>query len=200
ELKTQKTEFHRKYVGDIQAVKNVEIYARVKGYLEEVYVDEGKEVKKGQILFRINSEEYAAELAKANASLQSAIADAKGAELEMGRVKMLVEKNVVSKTELEVAKAKYAAVTAKIEEARSMKSNAAIQLAQTQIKAPFDGMIDRLPFKVGSLINEGTLLTSLSDTRNVYAYFNVSENEYLEYVKARGKTTGKEAVVELELA
>ncbi|TKT90399.1 efflux RND transporter periplasmic adaptor subunit, partial [Dyadobacter frigoris] len=100
ELKTQKTEFHRKYVGDIQAVKNVEIYARVKGYLEEVYVDEGKEVKKGQILFRINSEEYAAELAKANASLQSAIADAKGAELEMGRVKMLVEKNVVSKTEL----------------------------------------------------------------------------------------------------
>lgn len=200
ELKTQKTDLHREYVGDIHAVKNVEIYARVKGYLEEVYVDEGKEVKKGQVLFRINSEEYAAELAKANASLQSAIADAKGAELEVGRVKMLVEKNVVSKTELEVAKAKYAAVTARIEEARSMKSNAAIQLAQTQIKAPFDGMIDRLPFKVGSLINEGTLLTSLSDTRNVYAYFNVSENEYLEYVKARGTSASKEAIVELELA
>jgi membrane fusion protein (multidrug efflux system) len=200
ELREQKTDLHREYVSDIHAVKNVEIYARVKGYLEEVYVDEGKEVKKGQILFRINNEEYAAELAKANAILQSAIADAKGAELEVGRVKMLVEKNVVSKTELEVAKAKYAAVTARIEEARSMKSNASIQLAQTQIKAPFDGMIDRLPFKIGSLINEGTLLTSLSDTRNIYAYFNVSENEYLEYVKARGKTTGKDAVVELELA
>ncbi len=106
ELKTQKTELHREYVGDIHAVKNVEIYARVKGYLEEVYVDEGKEVKKGQILFRINSEEYAAELAKAKANLQSAIADAKGAELELKRVKMLVEKNVISKTEVDVAKAK----------------------------------------------------------------------------------------------
>lgn len=200
ELKTQKTELHREYVGDIHAVKNVEIYARVKGYLEEVYVDEGKEVKKGQILFRINSEEYAAELAKANASLQSAIADAKGAELEMGRVKMLVEKNVVSKTELDVAKAKYAAVTARIEEAKSMKSNAAILLAHTQIKAPFDGMIDRLPFKIGSLINEGTLLTTLSDTKNVFAYFNVSENEYLEYTKAKDAASNQNAIVELELA
>ncbi|MBE9460330.1 efflux RND transporter periplasmic adaptor subunit [Dyadobacter subterraneus] len=199
-LKTQNTELHREYVGDIHAVKNVEIYARVKGYLEEVYVDEGKEVKKGQILFRINSEEYAAELAKANASLQSAIADAKGAELEMGRVKMLVEKNVVSKTELDVAKAKYAAVTARIEEAKSMKSNAAILLAHTQIKAPFDGMIDRLPFKIGSLINEGTLLTTLSDTKNVFAYFNVSENEYLEYTKAKDAASNQNAIVELELA
>ncbi|MCF0059011.1 efflux RND transporter periplasmic adaptor subunit [Dyadobacter sp. CY356] len=200
ELKTQKTELHREYVSDIHAVKNVEIYARVKGYLEQVYVDEGKEVKKGQILFRINSEEYAAELAKANASLQSAIADAKGAELEMGRVKMLVEKNVVSKTELDVAKAKYAAVTARIEEAKSMKSNAAILLAHTQIKAPFDGMIDRLPFKIGSLINEGTLLTTLSDTKNVFAYFNVSENEYLEYTKAKDAASNQNAIVELELA
>ncbi|WP_159472311.1 efflux RND transporter periplasmic adaptor subunit [Dyadobacter sp. 3J3] len=200
ELKTQKTELHREYVGDIHAVKNVEIYARVKGYLEQVYVDEGKEVKKGQILFRINNEEYAAELAKANASLQSAIADAKGAELEMGRVKMLVEKNVVAKTELDVAKAKYAAVTARIEEAKSMKSNAAIQLAHTQIKAPFDGMVDRLPFKIGSLINEGTLLTTLSDTKNVFAYFNVSENEYLEYTRARGSASQQNAIVELELA
>ena len=199
-LKAQNTELHREYVGAIHAVKNVEIYARVKGYLEQVYVDEGKEVKKGQVLFRINSEEYAAELAKANASLQSAIADAKGAEVEMGRVKMLVEKNVVSKTELDVAKAKYAAVTARIEEARSMKSNAAIQLAQTEIKAPFDGMIDRLPFKVGSLINEGTLLTTLSDTKHIFAYFNVSENEYLEYTKARGAASNQKAVVELELA
>ena len=199
-LKTQNTELHREYVGDIHAVKNVEIYARVKGYLEQVYVDEGKEVKKGQILFRINSEEYAAELAKANASLQSAIADAKGAELEMGRVKMLVEKNVVSKTELDVAKAKYAAVTARIEEAKSMKSNAAILLAHTQIKAPFDGMIDRLPFKIGSLINEGTLLTTLSDTKNVFAYFNVSENEYLEYTKAKDAAANQNAIVELELA
>lgn len=200
ELRPQKTELHREYVGDIHALRNVEIYARVKGYLEEVYVDEGKEVKKGQTLFRINNEEYEAQLAKAKATLQSAIAEAKGAELELKRVKMLVEKNVITKTEVEVAEAKLAAVNAKIEEAKSEKSNAAIQLAHTVIKAPFDGVIDRLPHKMGSLIDEGTLLTTLSDTKMVYAYFNVSENEYLEYVKARGKADTKNAIVELELA
>jgi len=197
ELKKQKTTLQREYVGDIHAVKNVEIYARIKGYLEEVYVDEGKEVKKGQVLFRINNEEYEADLAKAKANLQSAIAEAKGAELELKRVRLLAEKNVISKTEVEVAEAKLAAVNAQTEEARSGKSNAEIHLARTQIRAPFDGMIDRLPFKVGSLINEGTLLTTLSDTKNVFAYFNVSENEYLEYVKARGETVNKNAVVEL---
>jgi membrane fusion protein (multidrug efflux system) len=200
ELKPQKTKLHREYVGDIHAVRNVEIYARVKGYLEEVYVDEGKEVKKGQTLFRINNEEYATQLAKAKATLQSAIAEAKGAELELKRVKLLVDKNVIAKSEMEVAEAKLAAVNAKIEEARSEKSNAAIHLAHTEIKAPFDGVIDRLPYKMGSLIDEGTLLTTLSDTKTVFAYFNVSENEYLEYVKARGKADNKEAVVELELA
>lgn len=199
ELKAQKTDLHREYVGAIHAVKNVEIYARVKGYLEQVYVDEGKEVKKGQVLFRINSEEYAAELAKANASLQSAIADAKGAELELKRVKLLVEKNVISKTEIEVAQAKLAAANAKTEEAKSIKSTAALHLAQTQIKAPFDGIIDRLPYKTGSLINEGTLLTTLSDTKNVFVYFNVSENEYLEYTRARGAASNQNTIVELEL-
>jgi len=200
ELKPQQTELHREYVGDIHAIKNVEIYARVKGYLEQVYVDEGKEVKKGQLMFRINNEEYEAQLAKAKANLQSAIAEAKGAELELKRVKMLAEKNVISKTEVEVAEAKLAAVNARIEEARSEKSKASIHLAQTQIKAPFDGIIDRLPYKIGSLIDEGTLLTTLSDTKNVFAYFNVSENEYLEYVKARGKTSNASTIVELELA
>ncbi|HEV7381996.1 MAG TPA: efflux RND transporter periplasmic adaptor subunit, partial [Dyadobacter sp.] len=200
ELKTQSTKLHREYVGDIHAVKNVEIYARVKGYLEEVYVDEGKEVRKGQVLFRINNEEYVANLAKAKAMLQSAVAEAKGAELELKRVKLLVDKNVISKTEVEVAEAKLAAVNAKIEEARSEKANAALQLAQTQIRAPFDGIIDRIPSKTGSLINEGTLLTTLSDTKHVFAYFNVSENEYLEYVKARGKADNRQALVELELA
>jgi membrane fusion protein, multidrug efflux system len=200
ELRSQNTDLHREYVTDIHAVKNVEIYARVKGYLEEVYVDEGKEVKKGQALFRINNEEYEAHLAKAKANLHSAVAEAKGAELELKRVRLLVEKNVISKTEIEVADAKLAAANAKIDEAKSEKSNATIHLTQTLIRAPFDGIVDRLPYKTGSLISEGTLLTTLSDTKNVFAYFNVSENEYLEYVRARGKAATKDAIVELELA
>lgn len=200
ELRPVKANLFRNYVADIQAIRNVEIYARVNGYLEKVYIDEGKKVKKGQLLFRINSEEYEVHLAKAKANLESAIADAKGADLEVKRVKLLVEKNIVSKTELEVANAKLAAASAKIEEAKSEKSNAAIQLARTEIKAPFDGVVDRIPHRMGSLISSGTLLTTLSDTQSVFAYFNVSENEYLEYERARQKSNGGKATVELELA
>lgn len=199
-LYPQKTELHREYVGSIQANKNVEIYARVKGYLEEVYVDEGKSVKKGQVLFRINNEEYIADLAKQKANLQSAIAQAKGAELEVNRVKTLVDKNIISKTELEVANANFAAVNAKIEEANSAVTNAKIHLAYTQIRAPFNGIVNRIPLKIGSLINEGTLLTSISDNSNVNVYFNVSENEYLEFVKARKESNVDDNVVDLELA
>jgi membrane fusion protein (multidrug efflux system) len=79
------------YVGDIQAIRNVEIRARVPDFLDKIYVDEGQHVRKGQRLFGINDEEYRAELAKAKANLQSAIAEAKTAELELDRVRLLVD-------------------------------------------------------------------------------------------------------------
>ncbi len=179
------------YVGDIQAVRNVEIRARVSGFLDEIYVDEGQHVRKGQPLFGINDEEYRAELAKAKANRQSAIAEAKAAELELDRVGLLVDKKVISRTELEVARTKLNAARARIEEARSAEANAAIRLSHAHVKAPFDGIIDRLPLKTGSLVEEGTLLTSVSDNRAVFTYFNVSEGEYLEYVKTRQEQPGR---------
>ncbi len=184
-LITKDTILHHEYVTDIQAIRNVEIRARVAGYLEKIMVDEGKEVKKGQPLFQINDAEYKAEVAKAKANLSSAIAEAKTNELEMDRVQILVDKKVISKTELEVAKAKLAAAQARIDEARSAYSNAHLRLSYTFIRAPFDGVIDRIPLKVGSLIENGALLTTVSDIGSVYAYFHVSENEYLQYAKTK---------------
>lgn len=195
------TNLYREYVADIQAVQNVELRARVQGFLEQIYVDEGQEVKKGQILFKINDEEYRAELAKATANLESAIAEAKASELEVDRLKVMVEKKVLSKTELSVAQAKLKAVNAKIEEARWAKSNAELRLSYTSVRAPFNGIIDRIPFKVGSLIDHGTLLTTASDISEVFVYFNVSEGEYLEYVKTRvNQTEGENNLVNLMLA
>jgi len=179
------TTIQTEYVSDIHAIENVEIRARVSGFLNKVFVDEGQEVYKGQPLFLLNDEEYKAELAKSKAFLNKAIAEAKAAALEVDKVKMLVEKKVISKTELEVAEAKLVAANSKIEEARSAVSNASIRLSYAYIKAPFKGVIDRIPLKVGSLINEGTLLTTISNTKNVYAYFNVSESEYLHYIKSK---------------
>ncbi|RDV14515.1 efflux RND transporter periplasmic adaptor subunit [Pontibacter diazotrophicus] len=185
------TVLHHQYVADIQAVQNVELRARVQGFLEQVYVDEGQEVTKGQLLFKLNDEEYKEELAKARANLQGALAEAKGIKLEIDRLRMLVEKNVISKTEIDVAKAKLDAANSRIVAARSTISNASIKLSYTSIRAPFDGIIDRIPHRTGSLIDHGSLLTTASNISAIYVYFNVSENEYLQYIKIQAEDPQK---------
>ncbi|MEQ9443717.1 MAG: efflux RND transporter periplasmic adaptor subunit [Cyclobacteriaceae bacterium] len=183
------TTLYREYVADIQAVQNVELRARVQGFLERIYVDEGQEVKKGQLLFKINDEEYKAELAKAKANMQNTIAEAKAVELEVDRLRVLVDKNVISKTELDVALARLDAVKARIAEAKSAETNATMRVSYTSIRAPFDGILDRIPLKAGSLIEHGTLLTTASDVSEVHAYFYVSESEYLQYMKTKATNT-----------
>jgi membrane fusion protein (multidrug efflux system) len=195
------TMLHTDYVANVQAIQNIEIRARVHGFLDEIFVDEGKSVKKGQILFQLNSAEYKADVAKAQANLLITKAEQKSSELEVGRLQLLVDKKVVGSIELELAKAKLKAAEAKVKEAISVLNNAQIKLSFATIKAPYDGVIDRLPMKKGSLITEGTLLTTLSDAHKVFAYFNVSELEYLNYKKRLdANTSTHNNEVELVLA
>ncbi|MES2518390.1 MAG: efflux RND transporter periplasmic adaptor subunit [Bacteroidota bacterium] len=170
------------YVAEINAVQNVEIRARIKGYLDKIYIDEGKYVKQGQILFRIHNPELDEHVAKAGAILRSTITELKAAEIELSNTKRLVEKNVVSNTELEAAKNKVDMMKAKVDEAKSNESFSRIQLTYTLIKAPFNGIVNRIPNKIGSLIEDGTLLTNISNNGEVFAYFDVSEKEYLNYI------------------
>lgn len=161
------TSFTKEYVSQIKSVRNIEIRAQEKGYLQDIYVDEGQSVKAGQVLFRIMPKVYEAELLKAEA-------EAKIAGIELQNTKILAEKNVVSKNELSMAEAK-------LDQANAETALAKVHLSFTEIRAPFDGTIDRLPLKLGSLVDEGQLLTSLSDNTQMFAYFNVSEPEYLDY-------------------
>lgn len=188
------------YVSDIQAVKNVEIRSRVQGFIEQIFVDEGKEVRKGQPLFQINDLEFKTELAKAKASVSNAVAEAKAAELEVDRTKILVDKNIISKTEYELAISKQKAARAKIDEALSSQKTAETKLSYTFIRAPFDGVIDRIPFKTGSVIDAGALLTTISDIKQVYAYFHISEYEYLQYKKSISKGPQQNTPIQLILA
>lgn len=177
------TFYHVNYVAEINSLKNVEIRSRIKGYIDKIHVDEGQKVRQGQLLFSISDQEYREEVLRANAQLKSAIAEAKSAELALENIKLLVRNNTVSKAEQDIAEAKLAAMQAKVEEATAHEATAKLRLGYTQLKAPFNGVIDRIPYKVGSLIDEGSLLTTLSDNSEVFAYFNVSEKEYLTFVE-----------------
>jgi RND family efflux transporter MFP subunit len=192
------TVYVREYVADIHSVQNVEIRTRVKGYIEDILVDEGKPVKAGQIIFRISSQEYKEELVKAKANLNSAIASAKAAQLDLKNAKVLQERKIISETEVEMAEAKLDALNAKVEEARSEETSASLKLSFAEIRAPFNGVINRIPYKKGSLVDEGTLLTSLSDDHEIFTYFNVSEKEYLDFIAQ--KTSGDKNEVSLILA
>jgi membrane fusion protein (multidrug efflux system) len=161
------TSFTKEFVAQIQSLQNIEIRAKVKGFIETINVDEGQVVKKGQLLFTIRPREYEAELAKAQAQVKTA-------ELEMQNVKTLADKGIVSKNELALS-------VAKLNEVKAEAAMAELYVSYTKITAPFDGIIDRLKFKAGSLIDEGTLLTTLSNNKEVYAYFNVTEQEYLDF-------------------
>jgi len=169
------TSFTKQYVSQIKSVRNIEIRAQEKGFLQNIYVDEGQYVKAGQILFRVMPKMYQAELLKAQAEV-------KGAEIELQNTKTLADKNIISKNEQAMA-------LTKLQQAKAEVSLAELHLSYTVIRAPFSGTIDRIPKKLGSLIEEGELLTSLSDNSEMFAYFNVSEPEYLNYqtdVKSRG--------------
>lgn len=175
------TTYTQEYVADIHSLQNVEIRARVKGFIEAVHVDEGKTVKEGQLLFSINSRPFKEELAKTNAALKSSMAEARSAELDLRNVKALAEKNVVAASDVEMAQAKLDAAQAGVEEAKANASAAELNVLYAEIRAPFDGIINRIPNKVGSLVDEGMLLTSISNNKDVFAYFYVSEKEYLDF-------------------
>lgn len=183
------TTIYNVYVADIQAIKNVEVRSRLQGFLEKIYVDEGDEVRQGQPLFKINEDEYRSEVVRAEAVLNNAIADAETVSLEVERTKLLVDKNIISKTDLDVAQAQFNAAKSRVEEAQSLLQHAKTRLSYTTIRSPFNGRIDRIPLKEGSLLNEGSFLTSVSDLKEVYAYFDISEQEYLNILSDQQKSS-----------
>lgn len=155
------------YVCQIHSIRNIELRALEKGYLESIYVDEGQSVRKGQLMFKILPTLYEAELQKVEA-------EARVAEIEYLNTKVLADSNIVSPNELAMAKAKYEKVQAEL-------ALAQVHLGFTQIRAPFSGIMDRLHVREGSLVEEGELLTTLSDNSKMWVYFNVPEAEYLDY-------------------
>jgi RND family efflux transporter MFP subunit len=205
------TVYASQYVAEIQSLQNVDIRSQLKGYLDRIHVDEGSQVKAGQLLFSMNTRGFQQEILKSEAQLKSALAELKYLEVEMKNTRLLVDKKIVSDAELALLQAKKEMAEAKIEESRAGLAASKLRLSYAQIRAPFPGTINRIPNKPGSLVEEGELLTSISNNQEVFAYFSLSETEYLAYreledkaeyknarlVLANGETYGHEGKIEL---
>ena len=161
------TTIAKDYVCQIHAIQHIEMRALEKGYLQKIYVDEGQHVRQGQSMFQIMPLIY-------NAELQKSQAEANYVGIEYKNTKQLADSNIVSKNELALAKAKF-------DKAKADVSLAQTHLQFTSIKAPFNGIMDHFQVRLGSLVDEGDLLTTLSDNSKMWVYFNVPEAEYLNF-------------------
>ena len=178
------TSIVQEYVCQIQAIQHIELRALERGYLEKVLVNEGQRITKGQLMFQIMPTIYQAEY-------QRYSAEARVAEIEYKNTKALNDSNVVSKNELALAKAR-------LDKANAEMSLAKAHLDFAQIRAPFTGIMDRLQVRHGSLLDEGDVLTALSDNTEMWVYFNVPEAQYLNY---RERTKGDSLIkVQLRMA
>lgn len=163
----QDMEIAREYVAQIHAIQHIELRAIEKGYLQGIFVDEGQLVKEGEKMFQIMPVIYQAEQ-------QKAAAEAEFAQIEYRNTKILADGQVVSPNELALAKAQADKAAAELSLAKAHRT-------LTEIRAPFEGIMGRFHVRQGSLLDEGELLTTMSDNRTVWVYFNVSEAEYLDY-------------------
>lgn len=175
------------YVCQIHSCKHIEVRALEGGYLQEVGVQEGQTVHKDDLMFQIVPTLY-------QARLESEEAEANRIQIELANAQMLNKKGIVSPQEIALKKAELAKADAKVMLARA-------ELNFASIRAPFDGIVDRQRNQLGSLIEEGDVLTTLSDNSVMWVYFNVPEKRYLEYkADLEQSKSGETLSIELKLA
>ena len=174
---------YHEYVCQIRSVQHIELRALERGYLQNIYVDEGQAVKKGQLMFQIMPMIYEAEMQKAKAEVNFV-------EIEYLNTKNLADSGIVSSNELALS-------NAKLNKAKAELSLAKAHLDFTTIHAPFNGIMDRFQVRQGSLLDEGELLTTLSDNSKMWVYFNVPETEYLDYVTRVKPEKQQEVVLQM---
>jgi membrane fusion protein (multidrug efflux system) len=176
------------YVCQIHSQRHIDVCALENGYLQGISVREGQAVKKGDVMFKIVPILY-------QAKYEAEKAEARLAELEFNNTRKLFENKgqaIVSENEVLLFQAKLAKAQAKVKQAEA-------ELNFTEVRAPFDGIVDRQHEQLGSLIKEGEFLTTLSDNSVMWVYFNVPEADYLEYMAASDRDK-QDQKIELVLA
>lgn len=185
-VKPQSTTLFKDYPTTLQGQQTVEIRPKVAGYIEAILVDEGAYVKKGQVLFRLNANDIQASVRSAEAQVKVAEAEVVAAKINLEKTKPLVEKDIISKFDLESSESNLKAREAQLAQAKANLENAKANLQYTVISSPTDGFIGNFPYRVGSLVSSSIAqpLTTVSNTSNMFAYFSMNEKDFLALTKS----------------
>ncbi|MFL9845047.1 efflux RND transporter periplasmic adaptor subunit [Flavobacterium rhizosphaerae] len=159
------------YTANLEGQQNVEIRPKVTGFIQKIYVDEGQHVNKGQLLFKLETQTLNQDAAAAKASVDAA-------RVEADRLKPLVDRNIISKVQLETAKANLA-------QAQAAYNSIAANINYGSIISPVSGVIGSMPFREGALVSSTTQepLTTVSDSRMMRAYFTMNEKQMLDFTR-----------------
>lgn len=174
---------YQEFPASIQGTIDLEIRPQVSGILEQIFVNEGARVEKGEPLFKIDERPFQEAVNNAKGSLESAKATLINAQLEVEKLIPLVANKVIADFQLKTAKSNYQSAKANVEQAKAAVATANINLGYTLIKAPVSGFVGRLPKKQGSLISISDLipLTLLSDAHEVHVYFSLGEDDFINF-------------------
>lgn len=159
------------YPASIEGIVNSEVRAKVSGYITQVLVDEGQKVRRGQTLFKLETQSLSQDAAAAEANVNAA-------QVEVNKLKPLVAKNIISEVQMETAKAK-------LQQAKSGYSSIAANIGYANIQSPVDGYVGEIRLRKGSLVSPGnqTPLTTVTDISKVYAYFSMNEKDYITFLR-----------------
>lgn len=189
-VETHDATINNDYPATIQGQQNIEIRPKVDGFVEQIFVDEGAVVKKGQPLFRIHAPQYEQEIKTAAAAIKNAEAELNTAKMQVEKTTPLVKEGIISNYELKQASFNQHAKEAALAQAKASLANARTNVGYTLISSPADGVVGNIPYKTGSLVSSSSAqpLTTVSNISRVYAYFSFNEKQFLDFA---GRYSGK---------
>ena len=199
QVPTQDVVGHTAYPTTLQGKVTSSVRAKITGYIQEVYVDEGALVKKGQPLFRLETNILSQNADASKAAIRTAEAQVNVAQVNMDKLVPLVQKGIVSNIQLETAKANLASAQSQLASAKANYNSVVANIDFSIVRSPIDGIVGAIAFREGALISpsDPTALTTVSDDSEVFAYFSMNEKEYFNFLEKIEGNSLKEKLTHL---
>lgn len=185
---TQNSEvpIYREYIGQTLGYMDIDIAARVEGFLEEIHFEEGSSVNEGELLYTIETQQYEANVAEKKSNLAEQKTILANAKSDLQRYESLIQENAISEIDYDSAKSRYEAAISSVEAAKANLEAAEILLGYTEIHSPLTGIIGKTKAKVGDFVGSGpnnTILNTVSTIDPILVQFYITESEYLNFAR-----------------